>query len=148
MGEGLYSYGIYRIDDKGRIFIPSKKREVFGEEALLTVWPGPSLILLPSQNFPELEKKYFAGIEFLEKDLDESQAMKFSKFKNVIYSFLTEQKIDKSGRIVIPKEHMEYAQLKNEVYLVGYGLFYRIWNPEKHREMISPALEEFKNLSF
>ncbi len=95
MGEGLYSYGIYRIDDKGRIFIPSKKREVFGEEALLTVWPGPSLILLPSQNFPELEKKYFAGIEFLEKDLDESQAMKFSKFKNVIYSFLTEQKIDK-----------------------------------------------------
>ncbi|MCX7831645.1 MAG: hypothetical protein N2440_01945 [Actinobacteria bacterium] len=146
MGEKLYSYGIYKLDEKGRIFLPAKNRHVFGEEALLTVWPGPSLILIPPKNFPELEERYFSGIDFLEKGIDEKQAMKLGKFKNIIYSFLTEQKIDKSGRILIPKEHLEYANISKEARIVGYGLYYRIWDPDLYRQSISEPLEEFKSL--
>lgn len=146
VGEKLYSYGIYKIDEKGRIFLPAKKRHVFGEEALLTVWPGPSLILIPPQNFPELEEKYFSGIDFLEKGIDEKQAVKMGKFKNIVYSFLTEQKVDKSGRILIPKEHLEYAGIEKEAWVIGYGLYYRIWNPDLYRQFIGKDLEEFKNL--
>lgn len=146
VGERLYSYGIYKIDEKGRIFLPARKRHVFGEEALLTVWPGPSLILIPPKNFPELEEKYFSGIDFLEKNMDESKAVKIGKFKNIIYSYLTEQKVDKSGRIVLPREHLEYAGIKKDAWVIGYGLYYRIWNPELYRRTIEKDLEEFKNL--
>lgn len=146
MGEKLYSSGIYRLDEKGRIFLPAKKRHVFGEEALLTVWPGPSLILIPPRNFPELEERYFSGIDFLEKGLDERQAEKLGKFKNIIYSFLIEQKIDKSGRVLIPREHLEYAKIEKEAKIVGYGLYYRIWNPHLFESLVAPNLDEFKSL--
>lgn len=146
MGEKLYSYGIYKLDEKGRIFLPAKNRHIFGEEALLTVWPGPSLILIPPKNFPELEERYFSGIDFLERGVDEKQAMKLGKFKNIIYSFLVEQKIDKSGRVLIPREHLEYANITKEARIIGYGLYYRIWDPDLYRHSISESLEEFKNL--
>lgn len=146
MSEKLYSCGTYKIDEKGRIYLPSKKRHIFGEEALLTVWPGPSLILIPPQYFGEIEEKYFSGIEYLEKGLDSNQAEKFLKFKNIFYSFLTEQKVDSSGRVLIPKEHLEYAELKKEAVVVGYGSYYRIWNPDRYNQTITPLLDEFKNL--
>lgn len=148
MSEKLYSCGTYKLDEKGRIYLPAKKRHVFGEEALLTVWPGPSLILIPHQYFSEIEEKYFKGIEYLDKGIEQSEAEKLLKFKNIFYSFLTEQRVDASGRIVIPKEHLEYAGLEKakEAVVVGYGIYYRIWNQNRYKQTIEPMLEEFKNL--
>lgn len=146
MGDKLYSYKTYTLDEKGRIFIPAKNRHVFGEEALLTVWPGPSLILIPPKNFPELEEKYFSGIDYLDRGLDEQRAARMSKFKNIIYSFLVEQKIDKSGRVLIPKEHLEYAGIEKEAKVVGYGLYFRIWSPEVFEKSMGEVIEEFRNL--
>lgn len=146
MGKGLYASGTYKLDSKGRIFIPAKQRHLFGEEAILTVWPGPSLILMPFENFKDWEKQYFSGIEFFEAMGTQEQKNYVSRFKRIIYGYLKEQKIDKSGRVLIPKDLLEYAQIEEEVRLIGYGLYYLIWNPEIYEQNIRADLEEFKRI--
>ncbi len=43
--------------------------------------------------------------------------------------------------IVLTKEDLNYAGIKEDVLIVGHGLYYRIWNPEKFLEKNRPKKE-------
>ena len=49
---------------------------------------------------------------------------------------------DQQGRIIIPKEHLDYAQIKEEVLIVGLGSRIELWNPELFDKSIEDDLGE------
>lgn len=151
MSPGLYTSARYKIDGKGRVFIPAKQRYLFGEEAILTVWPGPSLLLMPVENWKEWEKRFFSGIDFLERNPEETskEMQRKIKFRRALYGHMTQPTLDKSGRIVIPQNLQEYGKLKDEVQFVGYGNYYELWNPDNWEQiMTKDILDEFSDADF
>ncbi len=44
-----------------------------------------------------------------------------------------EMKIDSEGRIMMPSEWLDFAELKDTVIFAGVGRLFEIWNPETYR---------------
>ncbi len=44
-----------------------------------------------------------------------------------------EMKIDSEGRIMMPSDWLDFAELKNTVTFAGVGRLFEIWNPEIYR---------------
>jgi MraZ protein len=47
--------------------------------------------------------------------------------------------VDDQGRIVIPKHLLEYAQIGNEVLLIGLVNKIEIWDPELYRKTMEKS---------
>lgn len=49
----------------------------------------------------------------------------------VLFAESIQLNFDKDGRITLPKEFIEYAELNDEIAFVGLGSKFQIWSPEK-----------------
>src|SRR3989339_692595 len=118
MFRGRY---IHTIDDKGRVSIPSKFRELlssqFDERLIITNFDG----CLWGYTYPEwqkIEEKVAALPQFK----PEVKAL-----QRVFISAATECVIDKPGRIMIPQTLREYAGIPKELVFVGMTKRIEIW---------------------
>jgi len=51
--------------------------------------------------------------------------------------------LDNSGRFLIPKNMLQYAELQKEVIVIGMGNKVEIWNPEIYRTQLYRDQAEF-----
>ncbi|MEL1134240.1 division/cell wall cluster transcriptional repressor MraZ [Desulfitobacterium sp. THU1] len=114
MGEYLHT-----IDGKGRLIVPSKFREALGERFIATKGLDHCLFVYPQEEWKILEEKLRA-LPFTQQD-----ARAFVRF---FFSGATECEIDKQGRILLPANLREYAQLDKDVVLVGVSSRVEIWS--------------------
>lgn len=122
----LYASYKLKLDAKGRFFIPAKRRHVFSEGALLTVWQSNSLLLIPVNYFETWESEVFEKLTIVENE--------YTKLKRHLYGKMSLQDLDKAGRVIIPTELQEYARIKKDVTIVGFGKYYEIWATERWEE--------------
>lgn len=126
-------YGKYNhtVDAKGRIFVPSKMREILGETFF--VMPGIENCL-NVYTFTEWQKVQ-----------EKINALPLSKRTGlrVLLSNICECTPDKQGRFLLPAELRQYAGLKQEVTFLGQGDHAEIWDAETYQaaetEKLSPA---------
>jgi MraZ protein len=109
--------------------LPSRIKSQLPEgEAELVIRRGfeQCLILYPMVEF----KKVFSKISGLNEFNEE-----YRKLQRNFLSGVVTVELDGTGRFLIPKNMLTYAQLEKEVTLVGTGNKVEIWNPrhyEKH----------------
>src|SRR3989442_10193644 len=131
--ETTYYNSLYRhgVDEKRRVQIPSKWRPAeSGVEFTLILWPkskeGPCLRILPPQEMAELMR-----------DIDAMPNGDPNKvvLKRFIGSESVQVSVDKGGRICLPEEMANAAEIKDQAVLVGLLDRFEIWNPERYQKV-------------
>ncbi len=115
----------HTIDAKGRLIIPSKFRELLGEESVMTKGLDGCLFIFPMNEWEAFEKKLRA-LPLTNKD-----ARTFSRF---FVSGAAVCELDKQGRILVPQTLREFAGLDKDVVLTGNLERIEVWSKEKWSE--------------
>ncbi|MDD2823032.1 MAG: division/cell wall cluster transcriptional repressor MraZ [Candidatus Daviesbacteria bacterium] len=64
--------------------------------------------------------------------------------RRYLFSGAEETILDEQGRFIIPKQLIDYANITDEVVLIGTGDHFEIWNPKKWNELINKILKKGK----
>lgn len=108
----------HNIDAKGRLFIPATFREELGNSFIVTNGYGRYLHIYTLSEW----EKYLAKIDALGLD------KKIRDYKRKIMLGSCPTEMDSQGRIVISKEHREFASLEKEVVFIGMTNYIEIWD--------------------
>lgn len=115
-----------RVDEKGRIKLPAPFKTYvesnFDRKFFVTSLTGKSVLLYPMKCWEELEAK------LSEKPSMSPEKKIFLDFTNY-YGQVVE--MDSQGRLVIPAELRESAELVGEAIVMGYLKYMEIWLHEK-----------------
>ena len=129
-------------DEKGRVSIPAKFREILkrdyaSDQLIITIFDS-CLVAYPLAEWQLFEEKMK---EF-------SQLKKEAKsFLRYFYSGAMECAIDDHGRILIPSQFREHADLNKEIVFVGVMNRFEIWNKAEWEEEIKTYKETFDEIS-
>lgn len=107
----------HTLDAKNRLFIPSKHREVLGENFLITRRVGETCLAVYSAE--EWEK-------FSEK-LTRYPDSVVNKLKRFLYSKTIMATPDSQGRVMLTPALIEYAGIDKNVVIIGCGDHAQIW---------------------
>ena len=112
------------LDSKGRLAIPSRFRERLMEIAggclVQTLNPlDRSLWLYPLPEWDLIEEKLAELSDF---DRQSRRA------KQMMRGYASDCQLDSHGRILVPAELRDYAQLDKQVIILGQGNKFEIWN--------------------
>lgn len=116
----------HTIDAKGRIMIPVKVRENLGEDFVVTKGFDRCLWIFESARWEKIEQ------EVEDMPLTVEEARQISRF---IFGGARDGELDKQGRLLIPPNLRDYADLKKDVVLTGVGSRLEIWDKEKYDEI-------------
>ena len=132
MFEGSFSNS---VDEKGRIAVPSRIREVLrslGEERVMVTWhfvhPSPCLDMWPTGSWQKLKAR-----------LQETQGafgMTRSLFGSVYIGQVQSCQLDRQGRVLVPQSLRERAELGEEVTFVGSGEMIRVYGARAYSDII------------
>jgi TIGR00242: protein MraZ len=111
----------HTIDAKGRLIIPSKFRELLGEEFVLTRGLDGCLYIYPMDEWESFEMKLRS------LPLTNKNARTFSRF---FVAGATTCELDRQGRILVPQTLREFAGLEKDVVLTGNLNRIEVWSKE------------------
>lgn len=117
-------FGEYQINfsGSGRLLLPKKVRELLkGNTFILTKGFG---ICLAGYDKDDWEKR---ATDLLNPSLLQPTDM---ENRRSVFSSLVYLEIDDQGRFVVPKNLLEYGQLKEKAVIIGVGDHFEIWNQE------------------
>ena len=115
--------GQYRhsLDDKGRMIVPARFRELLDGTIYLTQGFDHNLRVLPEAAF----------VSIYERITEMSSTNPTTRqLRRLIFSTAQQVDIDSNGRILIPKYLREVAHLSSEAIVVGVGEALEIWSPD------------------
>ena len=119
MFMGRYNH---TIDPKGRLSIPSKYREILGDEFVVSKGMDGCLFVYADEDWKAFEAK-LASLPLVNED-----ARQFARFFLSGAQYVT---VDKQGRILVPQDLREFAGLEKDVVLAGTGGRIEIWSLEQ-----------------
>ena len=114
----------HTIDAKSRLIIPSKFREVLGDEFVVTKGLDGCLFVFDNKEWAIFEEK-------LQKlpSLTNPDVRKFVRF---FMAGATSVEVDKQGRILIPAGLKDFEALEKDTVLIGVGNRVEIWSKERY----------------
>lgn len=137
-------YGEYEhaLDNKDRVIIPAKFREIFKENYVerfyVTRGLDRCLFVFTEEAWKAQEKK------FREMPFTNAEARKFNR---LYFSGACDVVCDKQGRILIPDYLKEYADIKEDVMIIGVSDRIEIWSKEKWKEFYEANEGGFEDLA-
>lgn len=137
-------YGEYEhnLDNKGRVIIPAKFREIFRERYVekfyITRGLDQCLFVFTEEVWKAQEKKF--------RDMPFTRA-EARKFNRLYFSGASDVVCDKQGRILIPDYLKSYATIESQVMIVGVSDRIEIWSKDKWNEFFTDNKDEFENLA-
>jgi len=132
MAEPLYGTYYPSIDNKGRMAFPNKLRDILGPEFYLLPGKGDKFISVYS---PEEYANFEAKLKTV-------PGIKGDKLRRIFLSATDKQVPDKQGRIFIKEHLMKYAEISDEVVVVGASYRAEIWSKANWDEFNKKAMEE------
>lgn len=137
-------YGEYghALDNKGRVIIPARFREIFKEhyadKFYLTRGLDRCLFVFTEESWKTQEKK------FRQMPFTKTESRKFNR---LYFSGACDVVCDKQGRVLIPDYLKQYAEIKVDVVLIGVSDRIEIWAKEKWREFYKSNQDQFEDLA-
>lgn len=130
-----------RIDKKGRISVPAPFR------ALLVKEEFPGIIAYPSFVNPCIEACGVKRISRLSDSIDALDPFSAERdaFATSILGGSVQLAFDGEGRVMLPAELLETAQITELATFVGKGETFEIWNPKQFEEYAEKARALAKN---
>ena len=129
----------HTIDDKGRIVIPSRFRELVrsdGADGMIVTRMDQCLLGYPQEAWFQLETKI---MQLAEK----SEYMR--RFRRIFIGGAAECSCDKQDRILIPPMLRQYAGLNKDIVLVGVTDHFEIWSRDTYENEALMLSNDLKN---
>ncbi len=127
-----------KLDAKGRLVLPARIKaslpDSSGSELVIGLGFEKCLVVYPLQEFKKIYSKV-AGLSEFNPEYRRLQR-NFFRGNSVV-------ELDSSGRFLIPKSMLNYAQLEKSVTVVGMGNKVELWNPELYQEQLYKDQTEF-----
>ena len=114
----------HTIDAKNRVIVPAKFREDLGSLFYITKGLDGCLFVLSRK-----------GWEQLQANIDAMPLSKSRGLQRFFFAGAAEAEPDKQGRILIPQNLREYAELEKDVTFIGTSTRAEIWSTEKWNRM-------------
>jgi len=111
----------HNVDTKGRLTVPVRFRASLAAGAFVTQGFERNLMVYTTDSFERLAKR----ANMLSSTDPEARAV-----RRMIFGGATEVSLDSVGRILIPPFLREFAELKDEVTVVGVGEYFEIWSTQ------------------
>ncbi|MBU3208468.1 division/cell wall cluster transcriptional repressor MraZ [Clostridium algidicarnis] len=115
----------HAIDNKNRIIVPSKFREILGDKFVITKGLDGCLYIYDMDEWGLLQEK-LKKLPLTSKD-----ARAFVRF---FFSGANEVQLDKQGRALIPQNLIEYSKINKEIISIGVISRIEIWSKERWEE--------------
>lgn len=128
----------YLIDDKKRLAIPPKFRQVLGKKAIITKGLDQCLFLFSAKEWGVMAKK------LSQMGFGQSDARGFSR---TMLGSAMEVSFDGAGRILIPDYLKEYSFLKKKVVLAGIYNRVEIWDQTKWEQYSRKTESEVEDMA-
>ncbi len=126
------------IDERGKLTLPERWRAELLDGAVLTLCVDPCLYVFPRDKFETIVRE----VDQLGMELADIRS-----WSRYLSGPATELKVDRTGRIEIPEQLRLFADLKQEVNLIGVTSRIEIWNPSKRLEAESKELDQMKEIA-
>lgn len=126
-----------KIDDKGRIIVPSKLRYDLGETFIVTRGLDNCLFIYPKEEWNNIVSKY--------KELPNTKdARNFMRF---FLSGANTCEFDKQGRINISAPLIKYASLDKDCIIIGVNERLEIWSKDLWGKFIEENEENLSDIA-
>ena len=138
----FYGEYFHSIDRKGRLILPAKFRETakthFIERFFVTRGLDKCLFMFSEEEWRSQENKL--------------KAMPFTKqqsrtFNRLYFSGAVEVVFDSQGRILLPQNLKEYAEIKKDVVIVGVSSRIEIWAKDKWHEFYGNSRQSYEEIA-
>ncbi len=128
-GKGVVSVflGTYtpKLDEKGRIFLPSKYRDELAGGLVIAPFHDDCLAVYPLATFEQMAN------QIATMPVSVAQVREYQRS---MASEASQEKPDKQGRVHIPSHLREYADLNGQVMVRGVMDRIELWNPQRWAE--------------
>jgi len=137
-------FGLHQtvIDDKGRITVPRRFRDIMEREDHIT-WQitmgfNGNLYLY---NRPEWERllKHTDGLPYMDPEIHD--------FLRCLYGLSTDSRVDGQGRLPIPVHLREMMELGREVVLVGMRDHLELWSKESWEKFCVETAPKYRSMA-
>ena len=123
----------YRVDEKGRVLIPPRFRGELREGVVLTPGVERCINAYPISGWKKLAAALTSG---------SVSRSKLRKLNRAIFATAFSLGLDGQGRIALPDPLREYAQIEDEVVIVGVNTYLELWNTEQWEVEKATSLEQ------
>ena len=121
MFSGFFGSYQHSLDDKGRLMIPSRYRDLLaGSGAVITQGFDKCLAVMTEEHFGQVYRQ----IEELNL-IDPNARL----LRRIILGNAYPVEVDKIGRILVPQGLRGFLEIEAEAIIVGQGSFFEIWHP-------------------
>jgi MraZ protein len=135
MFVGEYSHN---LDEKGRLTLPARMRELLGERVVVTRGLEHCLLVFPAGDF----EKFLQSINTV--GMTGADVRGLSRYFS---SKATEDSPDKQGRINIPQPLRDHANLDGEVMVIGAFDHVELWNPMQYQQVDAELVRNVPDMS-
>lgn len=117
------------VDPKGRFIIPKRFRDYFqgypgnDDSPLMITYYSGALHVYPEEEWAKKEKKMLEN---------ETMAGQYQKLIDNYLGQVSECRIDKQWRVLIPADLRALAGVKEDIVIVGLVYYFKVWDREKY----------------
>ena len=117
----------HAIDEKGRLMIPARFRELLDGGAYITQGFDRCLMIMTGPYFKQI--------------YDHVNAMNLTDpsarlLRRMIFTNAYPLEVDKVGRVHLPQNLREFANLNGEAIVAGQGDYFEVWTPAAWNEQV------------
>ncbi len=128
----------HNLDDKGRLMIPSRFRELLGVGAYITQGFDKCLMVMTDSYF----RQVYAYIEAMNIADPTTRQL-----RRMILSNAYPATADKVGRILLPQNLRAFLGIENgELILAGQGEYFEVWTPALWNEQMTQLQDTEANI--
>jgi MraZ protein len=117
----------HNLDEKGRLMIPARYRELLAAGAFITQGFDKCLMVMTDVHFKEVYDRINA------MNMADPNARLLRRH---ILSNAYSVEIDRVGRILVPGNLRQIIGLENEAIVAGQGEYFEVWNPAGWNEQM------------
>lgn len=130
-----------KVDQKGRVSVPSQFRNLLQDEKQNCV------VLYESSINICIEGCTFERINELSKKIDDLDPFSEEKdaFATIVLGGSAQLQLDRDGRILLPKNLTNFAEISDSAIFIGKGQIFEIWNPVLFKKHLQEARIKIKN---
>ena len=125
-----------KLDEKGRIFLPSRFRDELADGLVVTRGQERCLYVFSAKEFKNVHER------IAQAPVTSKEARRYLR---VFLSGASDETPDKQGRVLLPQILRDYAGLSKELVIIGVGSRAEIWDAASWNDYLAKNEESFAN---
>lgn len=126
-----------RLDEKGRLFLPARFREDLAAGLVITKGQERCLVIYPQEEFDRITASL--------RDAP-TTAKRVRDYSRVLFPSASREVPDRQGRITVPPQLREYAQLTRDCTVVGVHSRVEVWDSATWERYQAEAEASFSDI--